>query len=206
MGAPVTRRIGLFGGSFDPPHRAHVALAQLALRQLALDELRWVPTGMAWHKAQTPAPAAQRAAMVGLAISGEPRFRLERCELDRPGPSYTLDTVRQLQAAAADGPAAEWLLIIGEDQYADLHRWAHWRELLARVRLAVAGRPGERPVDPEVAAYPCLRLALPPMEVSSTEIRRRLASALPIDDLVPAAVARYIESNRLYLDEDGTGS
>ncbi len=202
----MKRRIGLFGGSFDPPHRAHVALAQLALRQLALDELRWVPTGMAWHKVSNPTSAQHRAAMVALAIGDEPRFRLERCELERPGPSYTLDTVCQLQAAEPAGTAADWLLIIGEDQYADLHRWVGWRELLARVQLAVAGRPGERPVDAEVAAFPCLRLALPPMEVSSTEVRRRLASGLPIDDLVPAAVARYIESNRLYLPGGGIGS
>ncbi len=196
----------MFGGSFDPPHRAHVALAQLALRQLALDELRWVPTGMAWHKVSNPTSAQHRAAMVALAIDAEPRFRLERCELERTGPSYTLDTVCQLQAAEPAGTAADWLLIIGEDQYADLHRWVGWRELLARVQLAVAGRPGERPVDAEVAAFPCLRLALPPMEVSSTEVRRRLASGLPIDDLVPAAVARYIESNRLYLPGGGIGS
>ena len=100
-----SRRIGLFGGSFDPVHVAHLALARQALDELRLDELRWIPVGHAWQKARAMTPAAHREAMLKLAIAGEPRFVLDRREIERPGPSYTVDTVRELQAAE---PNAEW--------------------------------------------------------------------------------------------------
>lgn len=190
------RRIGLFGGSFDPPHRAHVALAASALAQLGLDELRWIPAGRPWQKTRTITPAAQREAMLQLAIAGEPRFVLDRIELDRAGPSYTLDTVRALQAAEPD---AEWVLLIGADQYAGLHTWQDWRELLARVTLAVANRPGPHPPPhPEVLRHPHRVVPLAMLDISSTDIRARVARRLPIDELVPPAVARYIDHHALY--------
>ena len=99
------KRVGLFGGSFDPVHNAHVALARTALEQLALDELRWIPVGQPWQKARRLAAAADREAMVRLAIAGEPRFVLDRVELRRRGPTFTLDTVRELSppSRAASG-------------------------------------------------------------------------------------------------------
>jgi nicotinate-nucleotide adenylyltransferase len=189
-------RIGLFGGTFDPPHNAHVALAALALHELALDELRWIPAGQPWQKARAITPAAQREAMVRLAMNGEPRFVLERCELKRSGMSFTLDTVRELQAAR---PGADWFLIIGQDQYANLHTWRDWRELLARVTLAVANRPGVGPEPhPEVRAAAQRVVPLPMLDIASTDIRARVAAGLDIGALVPASVARYIEANHLY--------
>ena len=191
------RRIGLFGGSFDPVHNAHVALARVALDQLRLDELRWVPAGQPWQKkSRELAPAADRIAMLALAMQGEPRFVLERSEVERGGPSYTLDTVRALQATQ---PGALWFLIIGQDQYAGLHTWHGFEELLERVTLAVANRPGT-PVapNPQLGAVAPQAIPLPMMDVSSTEIRRRIAAGQGIDDLVPAAVARYIDQHRLY--------
>ena len=98
------KRFGLFGGSFDPVHIAHVALAQVALSQLQLDAVIWVPAGQPWQKTRTLASPAHRAAMLQLAIADEPRFTLERCELDRTGPSFTLDTVRALQVRAVGAP------------------------------------------------------------------------------------------------------
>ena len=187
------RRIGLFGGSFDPVHNAHLALGRAALRDLALDELRWIPAGHPWQKTRVLTDAVHRAAMVALAIEGEPRFVLDPIELRRPGPSYTLDTVRDLQATH---PGAQWFLIVGQDQQAALPTWHGADELLGRVTLAVARRPGAATAT---AAAPAARgIDLPPMDLSSTEARARCAAGLPIDDMVPAGVARYIDQHGLY--------
>ena len=191
-------RIGVFGGSFDPVHNAHVALAQVALAELRLDELLWVPAGQPWQKARALTPAADREAMVRLAIADEPRFALSRIELERTGPSYTIDTVRALAAAR---PGADWFLIIGQDQYDGFHTWHGWQELLSLVTLAIADRPdAAHVVDPQVLAVAHATVSLPMMEVSSTDIRGRLKAGLGIDDLVPAPVARYIARHRLYRD------
>jgi nicotinate-nucleotide adenylyltransferase len=190
------KRIGLFGGTFDPVHLAHVALARSVRDDLQLDEVRWVPVGNPWQKARTITAAVHREAMVKLAIEGEPRMRLERVELERAGPSYTLETVRELQARE---PGATWFLVIGQDQYAGLHTWNGWRELLGRVVLAVANRPGPlAPVDPEVLRWPHQSVPLAMLDISATDIRARAAAGLDISSLVPPEVARYIDSHRLY--------
>ena len=189
-------RIGIFGGSFDPVHKAHVALAQVALAELRLVELIWVPAGQPWQKARTLTPAQHREAMVRLAIEGEPRFTLSRIETARSGASYTVDTVRALQAQRPD---VDWFLVIGQDQYAGFHTWQGWQELLGRVTLAIANRPDAPPdADPQVRLGAHAAVALPIMDVSSTDIRARIARGQGIDDLVPAPVARYIARHRLY--------
>ena len=196
------KRIGIFGGSFDPVHLAHVALARTALDQLHLDEVRWIPAGRQWQKTRALTPAVHRAAMVELAIEGEPRFAVDRCEIDRSGASYTYDTVRELQAAE---PGAQWTLIIGQDQYAGLHTWLGWQKLLERVTLAVANRPGASlEASPEVAQVDHEAVALPMMDISSTDIRARVAAGQRIDTLVPAAVARYIDQHHLYRGTHGS--
>ena len=191
-------KFGIFGGSFDPVHNAHVALASVALAELRLDELLWVPTGQPWQKRRHLTPAKNREAMVLLAIEGEPRFALSRVELERSGPSYTIDTVRALQS---ERPGAQWFLVIGQDQYAGFHTWHGWRELLGLVTLAIANRPdAQHAVDPQVASAAHAAVSLPMMDVSSTDIRERVMRGQGIDDLVPAPVARYIARHDLYKD------
>lgn len=198
------------GGSFDPVHLAHVALAELALRTLALDEVRWLPAGQPWQKARQLAPAEHRLAMVRAAIAHEPRFVVDDIELRRDGPSYTLDTVQSLQAAQ---PEADWWLIIGQDQCANLPTWHGWQALLQRISLAVAGRSDQALAVPETvaaalaspssAAQPRLQaLNLPPMAVSSTAIRHHLSAGGSPQELTPGlvapAIASYIADHHLY--------
>lgn len=190
------KRLGLFGGTFDPPHNAHLALARAALDEFQLDSLHWIPAGRPWQKARQITEAAHREAMVRAAIDGEPRFVLDRIEIERQGPSYTLDTVRALRAQHA---AAALYLVIGADQYAGLHTWQGWQELLGLVTLAVANRPGLMPpVNADVLRTPHRVVPLPMLDISATDIRSRVARGLPVDSLVPPAVARYIKTNGLY--------
>jgi nicotinate-nucleotide adenylyltransferase len=190
------KRVGIFGGSFDPVHNAHLALARLALEQMKLDEVRWIPVCQSSQKTRKLSAAADREAMVRLAIADEARFALDRIELRRRGVSYTLDTVRELAAAE---PGTEWVLIIGQDQYAALHTWRDWRELVARVTLAIANRPAAAAtVNEQIGNVPHQIVTLPMMDISSTEVRRRVAAGESIASLVPPAVARYIEHRRLY--------
>jgi nicotinate-nucleotide adenylyltransferase len=195
------RRIGLLGGSFDPPHLAHLALARAALEQLALDELRWLPAGAPWQKqreGRVLAPAADRVAMVNLLVEGEPRFVVDERELHRAGPSYTIDTLRELHA---EQPEAQLWLVLGQDQYARLDTWHDWRGILPLAGLAVAARDGEAVVaPPAVAASPHVSrvISLPAMPHSATEARRLAASGADTSTLVGAPVARYIARHLPY--------
>jgi nicotinate-nucleotide adenylyltransferase len=193
--------IGIFGGSFDPPHLAHLALARAALEQLALDELRWLPAGAPWQKqrdGRTLADGAHRVAMTRLLVAGEPRFVVDERELHRAGPSYTVDTLRELRA---EHPAARLWLVIGQDQYARLDTWHEWREILPLASLAVAARDGCGVIaPPAVAAVPHVVqvLALAPMPHAATEARRLAARGADTAALVGTAVAQYITRHSLY--------
>jgi nicotinate-nucleotide adenylyltransferase len=202
--ADRVRRIGLLGGTFDPPHLAHVALAQLALRHLFLDEVRWMPAGRPWQKmagaGPVPSQAAHRVAMVSLAIQGEPRFVLDDREVHRQGPSYTVDTLKELRA---EHPQARWFLIIGQDQLGRFDTWKDWRQLLQWVTLAVAARSGQPPTPP--AAFSGVgasieELPMPNMPVSSTELRRAVSRGEDISLLAGPAIAGYIAHHHLYQD------
>lgn len=196
-------RIGVFGGAFDPPHNAHVALVQAALAQLGLSELRIFPTGDAWHKKRALSGGEHRLAMAQLAFEALPGAVVDARELQRAGPTYTLDTLRELQQ---EQPGAELVLIMGADQAAWLPQWHGWREILGMAAIAVARRPGAtdgNPFDPH--GLPDLppgarfeNLTLAPMDTSATEVRTRAAQGQDFFHLVPPAVARYIDQHHLY--------
>jgi len=197
-------RIGVFGGAFDPPHNAHVTLAKCALAQLGLDELRIFPTGQAWHKTRNLSPPKDRLAMARLAFGRRARMVVDPREIRRSGPTYTLDTLRELKQ---ERPQARWVLIMGADQAAALPSWHGWREILATAVIATAQRPdasgqspgfdpAQLPDVPPAARFE--RIDLPSMDLSATDIRARAAAGTPISAMVPPAVARYIALHHLY--------
>jgi nicotinate-nucleotide adenylyltransferase len=195
----MPRRVGLFGGSFNPPHRAHLALARRARDELALDEVRWLPAGQPWQKpAGSQAPAADREAMVRLMVQGEPGFVVDARELERHGPSYTVDSVRELMA---EQPGTDWFLLIGQDQYGRMDTWRDAAQLRSLVTLVVAARSGEAPMAPAAwtsQSHRMVVLPFPRTDLSATDIRQRAAAGQPLSALVGDAVARYIEQHRLY--------
>ena len=205
-GTPVAAgRVGVFGGAFDPPHNAHVALARAALAQLDLAQLRILPTGRAWHKARGLSAAADRLAMARLAFGGLPRTVVDAREVRRAGSTYTLDTLRELRA---EQPAAQPVLILGADQAAALPSWHGWQEILSIAIVSVAGRPDQTGAatgfDPESLPGPppgarFEPLTFEPTPLSATAIRVRRATGGDIASLVPPAVARYIDQHSLYL-------
>ena len=190
----------MFGGAFDPPHVGHVALARAAVEQLALDQLRVFPTGQAWHKARELSSAADRLAMARLAFAEVPRTLVDDRELHRSGPTYTVDTLRELRR---EFPQAVLLLVIGADQAESLHSWRESAAIAQLATISIAARA--RPVDAgamfdpsRLPSGPREPVELPPMPVSSTEIRRRASAGEGISHLVPATVARYIDQHHLY--------
>ena len=200
------QRIGVFGGAFDPPHNGHVALARCALQQLGLDQLRIVPTGQAWHKPRELSSAAHRTAMARLAFAGIERVCVDERETLRAGPSYTVDTLQELQQ---ENPNAQLFLLLGQDQADALPSWHRWQELGRFAIICVAKRPSaempEREIPPEITAAPgespgIRTLMLEPMAVGSTAIRALCAHGGSVASLVPEAVARYISHHHLYLN------
>jgi nicotinate-nucleotide adenylyltransferase len=187
----------MFGGAFDPPHRAHVALARAAVAQLALDRLFVFPTGDAWHKARTLSAAGHRLAMARLAFETVPNTTVDDRELHRSGPTYSVDTLRELRS---EYPDSGLFLLMGEDQAAGFTRWHAWQEVAALAVLCVAGR-GTGEGLAALRAVPGVRLRtleLPQMPDSATDIRARLTRGQDIAQLVEPAVASYIESQHLY--------
>lgn len=199
-GAAPARRIGVFGGAFDPPHNAHLALADAALAQLQLDVLHVVPTGQAWHKPRPLTDSAHRLAMVQLAFAHHPRVVVDDCEIRRTGPSYTIDTLRALHSTE---PNAQLLLVMGEDQAHSLNRWHEISAIIQLAIISIARRAentkAEGQFDPKNLPHAVFQpLQLPLMQASATEVRARLAAGEGVDHLVPDAVARYIAKHLLY--------
>ena len=192
-------RIGHFGGAFNPPHVGHLVCAQEAHAQLDLDVVVWVPVGQAPHREipQDPGPEA-RFQMCDYATAGDERFGLSRIEVDRDGPSYTADTLRELRERS---PEDELFVILGGDQAAALPAWHEPDEVMRLAAIAVAerGDSGRARVEESIGGRAELRFFdMPRIDVSSTMVRERAASGQPIRYLVPDKVANFIGAQSLY--------
>ena len=189
---PRPRRVGIFGGTFDPPHVGHVSVARDVGDQLSLDEIVWLPARHSPLKPDEPLTDPRvRLAMVQAAADLDPRFRVDGRELEREGPSFTVDTLNELR----EGPFAgdvEVFLIIGIDQYRAFHEWKAPHEIQGLARLAVMDRDGEG-ANNDALSVPVRRV-----DVSSTQIRERVQAGEDVGPLVPPAVARIIETEGLY--------
>lgn len=217
-------RIGLFGGSFNPIHIAHLRVAAEIRGQCQLDEVRFVLAAVPPHKMPADlAPAADRLRMLDLAIAGEPGLRVSTIEVERKGTSYSIDTIRQVLAEKP--PPSALVLIVGLDTFRDLHTWKEYEEIFQHCDIAVVARPGcDGPLrmdDFPVAIRrgfcydnirDCFRHEsehavtfhpIPPVHISATDIRRHVRIGHSIRDLVPAAVERYINERRLYRPAPG---
>ena len=188
-------RIGLFGGTFNPVHQGHLLLAEGAREQLLLDQLLWIPANAPPHKPlEGNATPEERCRMVELAIAGHPAFRLSRIELDRPAPSYTIETVRQLQAQSPD-KNTDWFFLIGSDLVETLPTWRESDALRRLVQFVVIPRPGALPAD-----YPAdvKQLPIKTPDLCAADIRRQVREGKSIAGSVPEPVHRYIQERRLY--------
>ena len=191
-------RIGILGGTFDPIHLGHLIIAQEALATCGLDRVLFVPSADPPHKRVADvAPAEARARMVALALDGRSRFELCRIELDRTGTSYTVETLKQLRCER--GAGTEFYLVIGADSALEMSTWCDPHGVLDLARVTVMSRPGFPPedVDGRIAARMCF-LDSPLLEISSSQIRSRVRTGLPIRYWVPDDVARFIEARGLY--------
>jgi nicotinate-nucleotide adenylyltransferase len=195
-------RVGILGGAFNPPHVGHLVCAQEALVQLELEKVVFMPVGQAPHRELQDDPGADaRLEMVELAVGDDARFATSRAELDRPGPSYTVDTLRDLGAKAPDD---ELFLILGGDQAAALPGWHEPEEVLSLATVAVVERTNwsRNAIGIKVGrlrgAERIRYLDMPIMQVSSSAIRRRVSEGLPIRYLVPDKVANHIGAKGLY--------
>ena len=198
---PAIKRLGMLGGAFDPPHRAHFALAQAAINQLQLDQLRIIPTGQAWHKTRTVTSAQHRLAMCELGFAELDHAMVDPRETLRSGATYTFDTLSELRQ---EFPAAQLFLVLGEDQARAFTTWHRWEAIADLAIICVAARAEESGAtcsfSTEFAPSTLFhRLELPLSPLSATDIRQRVASHKSILLLVFDSVARYIEQHHLYL-------
>jgi nicotinate-nucleotide adenylyltransferase len=192
----VPARIGIFGGTFDPVHTGHIEAAEAVRRSLRLDRMLLVVANEPWQKEglRPVTPAEDRYALVVAATEGHPGLEPSRLELERGGPSYTVDTVDELHRAE---PGSRLVLVVGADVVADLPTWHDEARLRDEVTLAVVSRPGSPAVEPP-PGWRSVAVPVAPVDVSSTELRERLADGRPVDGLVPEAVMRCIRRRGLY--------
>jgi nicotinate-nucleotide adenylyltransferase len=194
------RRVGVMGGTFDPIHHGHLVAAEEARWQFGLDRVVFVPTGQPWQKAAGVSDAEDRYLMTVIATASNPAFSVSRLEIDSPGPTYTVDTLRRLRAELS--PDVRLFFVTGADAVLQILTWKDPDEVLALAELIAATRPGHDLADlaekVPAAAGRVHPMRIPALAISSTEIRARVAAGAPIQYLVPEGVARYIEKRGLY--------
>ncbi|HEX5017290.1 MAG TPA: nicotinate-nucleotide adenylyltransferase [Actinomycetes bacterium] len=191
------RRIGVMGGTFDPIHHGHLVAASEVAASFDLEEVVFVPTAIPWQKDdRAVSPPEDRYLMTVIATASDPRFSVSRVDIDRGGPTYTIDTLRDLHAAHPD--AGELYFITGADAMAQLLSWRDFESLYALAHFVGVTRPGHTLADPGLPPGEVTLVEIPALAISSTDIRERVATGRPIDYLVPEGVARYISKRGLY--------
>ncbi len=195
-------RLGVYGGAFDPPHIAHHALAQAAITQLKLDQLLVFPTGQAWHKARQPSPAQHRLAMAQLAFADLVKVQVDARETLRPGATYTIDTLSELQA---ENLGAALFLLMGADQFSAFSSWHRWQDIAKIATICIAARATSASTQSQNSMQHLVQttckiqlIEMPAMGTSATELRARIGQGLRYDHLVNTDVARYIAQHHLY--------
>ena len=198
-------KIGVLGGTFDPIHNGHLAAAEQAIARLKLEEVIFMPVGQPWLKReQYITPAEHRLQMVRLAIAGKPYFEMSAMEVERDGPSYTVDTMAELRSQLDAGD--ELFFILGWGSLAELPHWREPARLIQLCRLVAVPRPGSPTPDLEALestipgiSRQVILLDKPRIDISASAVRQRVARGLPVQHVVPESVAGYIAQHRLYL-------
>ena len=191
-------KIGLLGGSFNPIHKAHIKLALSALEQLPLKHVELLPAGQPWQKDSLSVSAEHRLAMLKIAAEGHPKILFNTIEIDRDGPTYTIDTVRQL----SDDNDYYWLM--GSDQLQNFTTWHGWQEIMQKLTLVVAKRPNyttdipQKMVAAQLPGKEIIQITFDEVDISSTEVRQRLANGQDVSAYLHPEVIRYIKKHNLY--------
>lgn len=193
MRTPATR-IGIMGGTFDPIHHGHLVAASEVATSLELDEVVFVPTGQPWQKGEVT-DAERRYEMTVIATASNPRFRVSRIDIDRGGPTYTIDTLRELRSLH---PEAELFFISGADAIAQIVTWKDVEELSTLAHFVGVSRPGHRLTRGDLPGERVSLLEIPALAISSTDCRDRVARGFPVWYLVPDGVVQYIAKYHLY--------
>jgi nicotinate-nucleotide adenylyltransferase len=191
----MSRRLGLLGGTFDPPHLGHLVVAECARVELPLDEVRLLVAGEPWMKADAPTPAGERVHLTEAAVAGDPHLRVDPREVHRHGPTYTADTLAELHD---EEPDAELFFLLGADAAADLSRWRGIDRASSLATFVIVTRPGHPAPPAEALPVRVAYLEVPQLEVSSTDLRARYAAGKGTRYLVPDAVDRTIRERGLY--------
>ncbi len=186
----MARPVGILGGTFDPVHNAHLAIAGAALRELGLQQVLWLPTGAPAYREAPVAAAAHRLGMLRLAIVGEPRYAIDERELQPGASGFTYESLKALKEK---DKKANYILLMGADQYAKRDSWHRWQELEKLCEIAVVARPGTK-LDAKAKT-----LSMTPMPVSASDIRARLARGEDVAAMLPAPVLGYIKEKGLYI-------